>query len=534
MSILKISQHNNIQYYYDFSKSNLPKDVWERIFSHLDAQGVLALSQTHRYLYTISFGDHLWDRFLKKEFSGLPIEKTTHSLREVYKKQTIIRNNLEKGRYRLLHTLESHQGEVSCLLPRGNQLISGSYDRTIKIFDLEKGCELRTLVGHNNYLIGCFLSPGDKLISCDLDGIIKIWDIESGKELHHIATDNLGIVKCVLVHDGKLIIGTRYGEIRIYNLESTQKLQTLQGHQGWINYLLVQNNGNLISAAEDGTIKIWNLKDGREIRTLTCDQDGRGVEGLFMDGNGRLISSIEDDGTVEGNNIVKIWNPENGQELQTFTCPHHTFYRFSACGGNLITGSFEDGTIKVWDLENGRELQTFAGSSNRITSIVFENGRLCTGSDNHIIEIWDFNSPALTPHSEGTLQENLTIHVDFEQIEEKLFEGRLDASHIFARGEAVKDALSALTNTVEQKLIEAKSFDANSNWVGFREKLAKRFTSLTEKCQTPALLANLEEYREIVKETNELIDEFNQLDRSFQELKLRAYADQRDILEKNE
>lgn len=67
----------------------------------------------------------------------------------------------------------------------GDKFITGSYDRTCKIWDSKSGEELHTLEGHKNvvYCIA-FNNPfGDKVVTGSFDKTAKIWDVESGNLL---------------------------------------------------------------------------------------------------------------------------------------------------------------------------------------------------------------------------------------------------------------------------------------------------------------------------------------------------------------
>ncbi len=82
----------------------------------------------------------------------------------------------------VLHTLEGHSYSVSCFTfsPDGRTLASaGSYDRTIKLWNVHTGKEFHTLTGHDN-AVSClaFSWDGQTLISGSQDKTIKLWGVE--------------------------------------------------------------------------------------------------------------------------------------------------------------------------------------------------------------------------------------------------------------------------------------------------------------------------------------------------------------------
>ena len=70
-----------------------------------------------------------------------------------------------------------------CLVTEWTKITSGSYDSTIKIWDIETyEClkTLKTLNGHTNYVRSVAWSPdGQKIASGLYDNRIKIWDAEN-------------------------------------------------------------------------------------------------------------------------------------------------------------------------------------------------------------------------------------------------------------------------------------------------------------------------------------------------------------------
>ena len=88
---------------------------------------------------------------------------------------------VNKGKKKLIRTLKGHTSAVFCLvvLPNG-QLASGSFDKTIKIWDTNTGKEIRTLKGHTNSVYCLVVLPNGQLASGSRDQTIKIWDTNTG------------------------------------------------------------------------------------------------------------------------------------------------------------------------------------------------------------------------------------------------------------------------------------------------------------------------------------------------------------------
>ena len=66
----------------------------------------------------------------------------------------------------------------------GRLAVSASSDKTLKVWEVESGRELRTLEGHTDWVYGVALSgDGRRAVSASWDKTLKVWEVESGREL---------------------------------------------------------------------------------------------------------------------------------------------------------------------------------------------------------------------------------------------------------------------------------------------------------------------------------------------------------------
>ena len=75
----------------------------------------------------------------------------------------------------------------------GRRAVSASDDKTLKVWELESGRELRTLAGHIGLVYGVAVSgDGRRAVSASEDKTLKVWDVESGRELRTLAGHSVG------------------------------------------------------------------------------------------------------------------------------------------------------------------------------------------------------------------------------------------------------------------------------------------------------------------------------------------------------
>jgi len=92
------------------------------------------------------------------------------------------------------------------ITPNGQTIISGSVDRTLKLWNLASGVELCTLVGHKDYINAIAVTPdGCKAVSAGYDNALKVWDLGSRQEIASFIGDS-AMFYCAVAPDGVTII----------------------------------------------------------------------------------------------------------------------------------------------------------------------------------------------------------------------------------------------------------------------------------------------------------------------------------------
>jgi len=301
-------------------------------------------------------------------------------------------------------TLTGHQYVVYsvALSSNGKILVSGSGDATIKVWDLATGKELRTLTGHQDWVRSVALSSdGKTLVSGGNDNTIKVWDLATGKELRTLTGHQDGVRSVALSSDGKTLVSGSYDKtIKVWDLAIEGEPRPLTGHQSAVISVALSSDGKtLVSGSDDKTIKVWDLATGGEPRTLTGHQSA--VISVALSSDGKTLVSGSDDKTI------KVWDLATGGELRTFT-DYQDGVRsvaLSSDGKTLVSGSY-DKTIKVWDLATGKELRTLNGHQDAVWSVALSSDgkTLVSGSADKTIKVWDLATGrelrTLTGHQE--------------------------------------------------------------------------------------------------------------------------------------
>ena len=285
-------------------------------------------------------------------------------------------------------TLTGHSDSVQSVVysPDGRYLASGSGDKTIKIWEVATGKQLRTLTGHSDTVSSVVYSPDVRyLASGSNDKTIKIWEVATGKQLRTLTGHYGEVYSVVYSPDGRyLASGSWDKNIKIWEVATGKQLRTLTGHSSPVLSVVYSPDGRYLASGNgDKTIKIWEVATGKQLRTLTGHSGS--VWSVVYSPDGRYLAS------GNGDKTTKIWEVATGKQLRTLTGHSNVVWSvvYSPDGRYLASGSW-DKTTKIWEVATGKQLRTLTGHSSPVYSVAYSpDGRyLASGSGDKTIKIW--------------------------------------------------------------------------------------------------------------------------------------------------
>lgn len=251
---------------------------------------------------------------------------------------------------------------------------------------------LRTLTGHTKPIYALAISPdGKTLISGSNDKTIKLWDIHTGKLLHTFIGHSGYVSSTSISSNGQILVSGSYDKkIKVWNLQSLKLLQTIVGHQHYIQKVtFIPNTSTLASSSNDGTIKIWDVRTGELLFDLT-DYSGS-CNGLAVNPTGEILA-------CGVHKTIKLWSLQRRELVQNLIGHEDEVVSLAiTADGERLVSSSHDKTIKVWDIYSRKLLHTLIGHSNKVISVAISPDKqtLISGSYDSTIKIWNLQSGKL-------------------------------------------------------------------------------------------------------------------------------------------
>jgi F-box and WD-40 domain protein MET30 len=310
--------------------------------------------------------------------------------KDVYKDRFKVGTNWKYGRFST-KIFKGHTNGVMCLQFDDRILMTGSYDATVKIWDLQTGEVIRTLSGHTQG-IRCLQFDDEKLITGSLDSTIKIWNWRDGKCIKTLESHRRGVIGLHMA-DKLLASGSSDHTIMVHDFNTLQRF-SLRGHADWVNCVKIDlASRTLLSASDDCTVKLWDLDTHLCIKTFE-GHVGQVQQVLPLPAEFEID---EDDFVAQASNDMSdtaslASDQPNDRPVDTPEAALAPLFPDDPDRPQppsyMLTGSL-DGTIRLWHIPSGRCIHRFFGHVEGVWSLAADTLRLVSGAEDKTIKIWD-------------------------------------------------------------------------------------------------------------------------------------------------
>lgn len=261
------------------------------------------------------------------------------------------------GEGRLVGSLGGHRDAVVSVAysKDGKQILTGSYDSTARLYNLENGGDPETLEHESIVWSAAISADGQRIITGTEDGTVGIWSPTAGKRGFtgkREFLEHLGPVYAVAQSpNGDLVAsGGRDQRILLWNPKdvpmvdlgalvddvsvSPPDYHVLEGHTDAVRSLQFSDDGRLlVSSGDDNTVRVWDVKSRRLVKTLR-GHGGRVPACAFLPGGDFVLS-------VGHDRLAILWNLPEYREIRFFGGHDDAIFdaTFSQDGTEVVTAS---------------------------------------------------------------------------------------------------------------------------------------------------------------------------------------------------
>jgi len=255
----------------------------------------------------------------------------------------------------------SHYVEDVVLSSDGQFALSGSWDSTLRLWDLNTGASTRRFVGHTKDVLSIAFSVDNRqIVSGSRDKTIKLWNTlgeckctMGGSESADGHTEWVSSVKFSPNTATPIIVSGGWDKVvKVWNLTQGKLKTNLYGHTGYINTVTVSPDGSLCaSGGKDGTAMLWDLSEGKHLYSL----DGSDIinQLVFSPQKYWLVAATQKSVKVwdlESKSVIADLSPKNFPDFQKTSnkTPSALSLAWSSDGSVLFVG-YSDHQIRVFE-----------------------------------------------------------------------------------------------------------------------------------------------------------------------------------------
>ncbi|MCZ7645827.1 MAG: WD40 repeat domain-containing protein [Planctomycetota bacterium] len=207
--------------------------------------------------------------------------------------------------------------------PDGSKALSGSWDKSVKLWDLESGKLLKQLQGHQSLVHAvAFLPGGERALSggaSSAEPSVRGWDLEKAEELFKL---NVACAAFAVDREGKSLILGHYGkELHHFDLADRKELRNFDGHADGATCVALAPNGWLAaSGGLDANARMWDLREGKQLAAFPFEDevacvrftpDGKALLAAVRDGYVRVFRP-----PAEAKDEREAWQPAGKLNLE--------------------------------------------------------------------------------------------------------------------------------------------------------------------------------------------------------------------------
>jgi len=345
----------------------LPAEITAQILSYLDHRSLVSCEAVSRRWREAATNRHVWRDVFRTRHG--PWESTPGKdwrTMFVINKELHRRWNKAEMSYKYM---SGHTDSVYCVQFDETKIITGSRDRTIRVWDIKTGECTRVLSANSvrsastgsNSLVGprgsslapqefhtasvlCLQFDDKIMVTGSSDNTCIVWSLPSYTTIGRLSHHTAGVLD-VCFSDEYIVTCSKDTTICVWDRYTLRLLRELHGNRGPVSAVAIRGK-QIASASGDALVKLWDIDSGKCVREFKGHN--RGLACVQFSDDASLIVSGGND------KEIRVWDAHTGEclrQLKGHTDLVRTLH-LDTKNRRIISGSY-DASVKVWNLDTG-------------------------------------------------------------------------------------------------------------------------------------------------------------------------------------
>jgi WD40 repeat protein len=204
--------------------------------------------------------------------------------------------------------------------------------------------KLHLLTGHQDLIWTVAVTPDSRrALSGSDDKTVKIWDLKQGKELYTLGDHSGRVIAVAVTSDGRNAISATQSKVYTWSLRSKKLRSTFNFQDSEVVTVIPTNRGiYVVSQRTDHSLELWHLEGQKNICMLSHTAQ---INGAVLSGNTEYLISVSDDG------ILRVWSLVTAKVIASFNANSALLSCAVAPDGLTIVAGDELGRVHFLRLE---------------------------------------------------------------------------------------------------------------------------------------------------------------------------------------
>jgi WD40 repeat protein len=322
-----------------------------------------------------------------------------------------------------LATLKGHLQPITCTTAKYGHIVSGSADKTIRLWTAHTGDLLMVFSGHNAPIISVDVNSDiTRVLSGSSDMRIRVWSVKTGECIHFINVEDnkfdtvsatttslpahSALMNCIFNPDASVIAAAlNCGLIILYSANSAQRLQAINAHTtSCCSRVSFSPDGRRLLVAADQTIKVWEVSIGSGpsqssfhlsaslSRTFFGHTDNVLEARMSVGTNtataaSRIVSVSE--------SAIKVWDWDGESSgvampgVKKLVLSPTSSFTSAVNGGTSIAAIYDNKTVKLWDADKLEFGMLVSGFEFDVEFVCFDKSNNLLTASRNLIVVWN-------------------------------------------------------------------------------------------------------------------------------------------------
>jgi cytochrome c len=281
--------------------------------------------------------------------------------------------------------MRGHGGPVRAVAvaPDGRTALSGSFDQSAILWDLDKGTALAVLRFHDGAVNAAAALPDGRFATGGEDGRIAVWKAGEAAPVRVVEAHKGPIVALAAAPDGRIASASWDGAAKVMDLDGGASPRILDGHQGNVNGVAFGPEGRIVTAGYDATLRIWPAGEGAPaVVTLPTP-----LNAVAVAPDGEIAV-----GGADGS--LRILTPDGRPRAEREIGPTPIIALALSPDGARVAAATIGGAVAVVDRASGATAFSLVGPGLPVWSLAFrpDGAELLTGGSDRMVRRWDMRT----------------------------------------------------------------------------------------------------------------------------------------------